>query len=172
MEAEIIQTVLTEVVEELKELIRQYAKLMAVVADLNNKVDDFELKLTNIKVTPPAPNLQPITSTINEGLLRIREFIQGQSKSITRQYRILLFPEHYAAEYYRIVFGRLLFWMMVFLIASYLFALGKQFIDSNTAVRYKEVENSQYKKAWIHLYNNSRKAVRVRMDSVWTFSNL
>jgi hypothetical protein len=167
METEIIQTVLTEVVEELKELKRQYAKLMAVVADLNNKVDEFELKLNNIKVTAPAPNLEPITSAVNKELFRIGEFMQEQPKSITRQYRILLFPEHYAAEYYRIVFGRLLFWMMVFLIATYLFVLGKQFIDSNTAVRYREAESSQYKKAWNYLYQNSKKTIRAKMDTVF-----
>jgi hypothetical protein len=57
--------------------------------------------------------------------------------------------------------------MMIFLIATYLFSLGRQFIESNTVVRYKEAENSSYKKAWIYLYNNSKKSMRVKMDSVW-----
>jgi hypothetical protein len=42
-----MQTVLTEAMEEPKELKQQLAKLIAVVLDLNNKVDDFELKLNN-----------------------------------------------------------------------------------------------------------------------------
>jgi hypothetical protein len=50
METEMIQTVLTELVEELKELEQRDAKMMAIICDLNNKVDDFELKLTNIQV--------------------------------------------------------------------------------------------------------------------------
>jgi hypothetical protein len=167
MEAEIIQTVLNEVLEELKELKQQVAKLMVVVADLTNKVDDFELKLSNIKVSAPPTNLEPITSTVKEGIFRLQGVIEEQPKSIIRQYRVLLFPEHDAREYYRIVFGRLLFWMMIFLIATYLFSLGKQLIDSNTAVRYKEAESYQYRKAWIYLYNNSKKGVRGKMDSVW-----
>jgi hypothetical protein len=166
METEMIQTVLTELVEELKELKQQDAKLMAVVSDLNNKVDDFELKLTNIKVTAPATDLKPITSTVHEQLLRIGGIIEEQPKSITRNFRILLFPEHGAREYYKLVFGRLLFWMMIFLIATYLFSLGKQFIDSNTVVRYKEAESYQYRKAWKYLYNNSKKTIRLKMDSV------
>jgi hypothetical protein len=167
METEILQTVLTEVLEELKELKQQVAKLMAVVSDLNNKVDDFELKLTNIKVTAPATDLEPITSVVHEQLFTIGGIIEEQPKSITRNFRILLFPEHDAREYYRIVFGRLLFWMMIFLIATYLFLLGKQLIDSNAAVRYKEAESYQYRKAWDYLYNNSKKSVRAKMDSVW-----
>jgi hypothetical protein len=167
METEIMQTVLNEVLEELKELKQQVAKLMAVVADLTNEVDDFELKLSNIKVSAPPTNLEPITSTVKEGIFRLQGIIGEQPKSITRQYRILLFPEHDARDYYRIVFGRLFFWMMIFLVATYFFSLGKQFIDSNTAVRYKAAESYQYRKAWIYLYNNSKKAVRGNMDSVW-----
>jgi hypothetical protein len=93
--------------------------------------------------------------------------IEEQPKNITKNFRILLFPEHNAREYYKVVFGRLLFWMMIFLIATYLFSLGKQFIDSNTAVRYKEAESYQYRKAWIYLYLNSKKSVRAKMDSGW-----
>jgi hypothetical protein len=166
METEMIQTVLTELVEELKELKQQDAKLMAVVSDLNNKVDEFELKLTNIKVVAPATDLEPITSAVHEQLFRIGGIIEEQPKNITREYKILLFPEHGAREYYKLVFGRLLFWMMIFLIATYLFSLGKQFIDSNTVVRYKEAESYQYRKAWNYLYNNSKKTVRMKMDSV------
>jgi hypothetical protein len=126
---------------------------MAVVSDLNNKVDDFELKLTNIKVIAPATDLEPITSAVHEQLFRIVGIIEEQPISIIRNFRILLFPEHGAREYYKLVFGRLLFWMMIFLIATYLFSLGKQFIDSNTVVRYKEAESYQYRKAQNYLYN-------------------
>ncbi len=166
METEIIQTVLTEVVEDLKELKQQNAKLVAVVSDLNYKVDNFELKINHIGVTAQVTNLEPITSAVNEGLFRIGRLIQDQPKSITRQFRILLFPEHGAREYYRIVFGRMLFWLMIFLIATYLFSLGKQFIDSNADVKYKEAESYQYRKAWNYLYQNSKKTMRGKMDTV------
>jgi predicted nucleic acid-binding Zn-ribbon protein len=86
METEIMQTVLNEVLEELKELKQQVAKLMAVMADLNNKVDDFEIKLSNIKVSAPPTNLEPITSTVKEGIFRLRGVIEEQPKSIIRQY--------------------------------------------------------------------------------------
>jgi hypothetical protein len=167
MEAEIIQTVLTEVVEDLQELKQQNAKLVAIVSDLNNKVDDFELKLSNIRVSTPVTDIEPMNRAVNESVLRLRDIIEKQPKSITRQFRILLFPEDGTREYYRIVFGHLLFWMMIFLIATYLFSLGKQFIDDNAVLRYKELESTHYRKVWNYLYNNSRKSVRLKMDSVW-----
>jgi len=75
----------------------------------------------------------------------------------------------YAENYYRIVFGRLLFWMMIFLIATYLFMLGKHGIDIWQSVKEKEVEDNQYKKAWQYLYTHE-KQVLSRMDSAWVKS--
>jgi hypothetical protein len=167
METEIMQTVLNEVLEELKELHRQQANLTTVISDLNNKVDGFELKLTDIKVTAPPTNLEPVTSAIDGGILRLGVIIEQQPKSITRHFKFQLFPEYDAPEYYKMVFGRLLFWMMIFVIATYLFALGKQLVEGYNLARYKEAESTQFKKAWIYLYQNSKKTLRLRMDSVW-----
>jgi hypothetical protein len=167
METDIVHTVLNEVLEDLKELKHQQVNLTAVISDLNNKVDDFELKLSNIKVTAQPTNLEPVTSTIDLGISRLGGIIEEQPKSITRQIKFQFFPEYGATEYYKIVFGRLLFWMMIFLIATYLFALGRQFIDGYNVARYKEAESNQYRKGWIYLYNNSKKAFRIKMDSVW-----
>lgn len=80
MEIAMMQTVLNEVLEELRELKHQQANLTTVVADLNNKVDDFELKLSDIKVTAPPSNLEPVTSTIKEGISRLGGIIEGAVK--------------------------------------------------------------------------------------------
>ena len=166
METEIMQTVLNEVLEELKELKQQIAKLMTAATNLVNKVDDFEPNLNNIKVTAPATTIETITSALHEGVLRLARIIDDQPKSITRQYRILLFPESGAREYYRVVFGRLLFWMISFLVVTYIFSLGKRFIDGNSLAKYKEAESSYYRKAWNYLYQNSKKTMRAKMDTV------
>lgn len=167
MENEVIQTVLTEVLEELKELKQQNAKLVAVVENLDNKIDDFELKLSNVKVTAPATDLKPIISSINEGVLRLENIIARQPKNVTRQYRILLFPKNEAREYYKIVLGRLLFWMMVFLIATYSFVIGKELGQGFIKLKQTEAEAIQYKKAWIDLYKDSKKGLKKKMDSLW-----
>lgn len=131
METEIMQSVLTEVLEELKEVRQQQEKAAKALLTLTEKVDGFEQKLSIIKVTPPAANMTPVITTIMQELDKINSTIEAQPKSITRQVRILLFPEHGAREYYGLVFGRLFMWMLFILIATYLFMLGKEYIHVN-----------------------------------------
>jgi hypothetical protein len=166
METDVVHTVLNEVLEDLKELKHQQVSLTTIISDLNNKVDDFELKLSDIKVTSPPTNLEPITSAIDLGISRLGGIIEEQPKSITRQIKFQFFPEYGATEYYKIVFGRLFFWMMIFLVATYLFSLSRQFIDGYNIAKYKEAESIQFRKAWINLYDNSKKGLRMKMDSV------
>lgn len=128
METEIMQTVLTEVLEELKEVKEQQEKAAKALLTITEKVDGFEQKLSGIKVAPPAVNMTPVIATILQGLDKINNTIESQPKSITRQFRILLFPEYGAREHYGLVFGRLLMWMFFILIATYLFMLGKGYI--------------------------------------------
>ncbi len=71
---------------------------------------------------------------------RIAQIITTQPKNIIHKKQILLFPENGAREYYRIVFGRFFFWMLMFLLAFFLFALGKQFISD-----WKDVNDSKFK---------------------------
>ena len=61
--------------------------------------------------------MTPIMTTNSQGLDKINNTIEAQPKSITRQFRILLFPEYGAREYYGLVFGRALMWMFLTLIA-------------------------------------------------------
>ena len=110
-------------------------------------------------------NVQPIATAIDSGLDKIKSTIEAQPKSITKQFRVLLFPEYNAMEYYKLVFGRVLFWMLMFLIVTYLYLLAKMFIEKHE-VRQVEAEALQYRIAWNYLYYSSKKGVRVRMDSV------
>jgi hypothetical protein len=54
----------------------------------------------------------------NQRLDNLKATIACQTKNITRQFRVLLFPNSNAREYYRIVFGRLLFWMVIILTSA------------------------------------------------------
>jgi hypothetical protein len=92
METEILQTVLTEMLEEFKDPKHQQVKLTSVVSDLTNKVDDFELKLSNIKVTAAAPNLEPITEAVHEQLFRIGGIMLNTKES---QYLFLNLIAHF-----------------------------------------------------------------------------
>ncbi len=85
------------------------------------KVEGFEQKLKEQGVVKPIINTEPLHAMMTTFTEQVQATIMTQPKSIVRQFRILLFPEENAREYYRLVFGRLLFWMMIFLIATYLF---------------------------------------------------
>ncbi len=108
MEDPILEIAFSNVLEELKEVKQEQQKTITALLLLNKKVDSFEQKLLNLKITAPATNMAPITTTISQELEKIKNTIEAQPKSITRQFRILPFPEHGAREYYGLVFGRLL----------------------------------------------------------------
>ena len=131
MEDPILEIAFSNVLKELKEVKQEQQKTITALLVLNKKVDSFEQKLLNLKITAPATNMAPITTTISQGLEKIKNTIEAQPKSITRQFRILLFPEYGAREYYGLVFGRLLMWIFFIFIATYLFMLGKECIHIN-----------------------------------------
>jgi len=167
MEGEVIKTVLNEVLEEFKEVKQQQGETLKVLFEIKDKVASFEEKLTGLKIPPPEINTKQITFAIDAGLNKVKEAIDTQPKSITNQLRILLFPENNATEYYKIVFGRLFFWMMIFLIATYFFVLGKQLIEGNIEIKQNDKGSIQYRKAWNYLYDNSKKSVKLKMDTAW-----
>lgn len=127
MEDAILEIAFSNVLAELKEVKQEQQKTITTLLVLNEKVDSFEQKLLNLKETAPT-DMVPVTTTMQR-LDKINNTIESQPKSITRQFRILLFPEHGAREYYGLVFGRLLMWMFFILIATYLFMLGKEYIQ-------------------------------------------
>ena len=95
---------------------------------------------------PHEINLLPLQLQLDSGIKNIEKIVREQPKNVTRKIQILLFPETGAREYYRLVFGRLLFWMMIFLFATYMFSLGKHFSDN-----WKEV--NERKNELIQLHN-------------------
>ncbi len=129
MEPEVMQTVLLEVLEELQEVKQQQAEAAKALFEIKGNMASFEQKLAAVKIVPPAIDTEPITAVINTGFNDVKTTIEAQPKSVIKQIRILLFPEYNTAEYYSIVFGRLLFWMLMFLTLTYLYLLAKDFIE-------------------------------------------
>jgi hypothetical protein len=129
MEAEVMQTVLLEVLGELKEVKQQQAETAKALSEIKGNMASFEQKLAAVKIVPPAIDTEPITAVIKTGFDNVITTIEAQPKSVIKQFRVLLFPEYNTEEYYRIVFGRLLFWMLMFLTVTYLYLLAKDFIE-------------------------------------------
>ena len=125
MEEPILELAFNNLLEELKEVKQEQQKVARTLLTLTEKVEGFEQKLSSIKVTPPAVNMAPVITTISQELDKINSTIEAQPKSVTRQVRILLFPEYNAREYYGLVFGRLLMWIVFIFIATYYICLVK-----------------------------------------------
>jgi len=166
MDNEIMESVLTEILEEQKSGAKAMQGLSASIKALTGAVDSFQTKLDQKKVVAPPADTRLVQEIVADGILKIQEIVAGHPKTVTRNFRLLLFPEMYAENYYRIVFGRLLFWMLIALTGSYLFVLGKQGINSWQSIKEKEVDGNQYKQAWLYLYRRE-KPVRSKMDSAW-----
>ena len=167
MEEEVIKAVLNEVLEEFKEVKQQQSQTLKILLEMKDNVAGFEEKLTRLNCIRSEINTKQITFAIDSGLNEIKEAINTQPKSTTRQLKIMFFPENNATEYYKIVFGRLLFWMMIFLTSTYLFVLGKQFIEGYIKSKQNDKKSIQYRNAWNYLYDSSKKSMKKRMDTVW-----
>ena len=62
----------------------------------------------------------------------IKKVVESQPKNVIRQVRLLFFPDIDTAKYFRIVFGRLIFWMVIILILVLLFSLGQEWIERSS----------------------------------------
>ncbi len=142
-------------------------ELGTIIKALVDTVDSFQKKLEQQKMITPAADTKVVKGIVADGILKIQQTVASQPKTVTRNFWLLLFPEMYAENYYRIVFGRLLGWMMIFLLATYLFMLGKQGVESWRYVKEKEIQANHSFKAWRNLYQHD-KQMRGRMDSIGT----
>lgn len=113
MEKEIIETVLIEVLEEQKQtnqLIEQNNKLVqSVKEELKQQKETFSVS---------------ILSRLNT----LKEELSNPLQPAKREFRILLFPEHGTLNYYKVVFGRIFFWLVILCIAKYGYLLGDKWL--------------------------------------------
>lgn len=92
---------------------------------LKEKIEFFEKKLDNLKVTAPPMNTTPIREIISQGTHEVKKIIAEQPKNVVQEKRLLLFPEHNAREYYSVV----LRWLLYIIIATYGYFLLKHIVD-------------------------------------------
>jgi predicted PurR-regulated permease PerM len=125
MNEEVLKAVLAEILEEQKMLNINNGLITKAVEDFFEKLSDFENKLSNIKGSTGA-DLQ----IINTNLQRLKTIIEAQPKQIIHEKRILLFPDTYKHEFYKIVFGTVVKFVAIVLVALFSFFFLKDFINS------------------------------------------
>jgi Fe2+ transport system protein B len=144
MEKEIIETVLIEVLEEQKQtnqLIEQNIKLVqSVKEELKQQKETFSVS---------------ILSRLNT----LKEELSNPLQHVKRELRILLFPEHGTINYYKVVFGRIFFWLVILCIAKYAYLLGDKWLS-------KRAEMNKYQRAWETYYLQQNKNRQKAMEQI------
>ncbi|MEO7802638.1 MAG: hypothetical protein ABIR81_11585 [Ginsengibacter sp.] len=131
MEKEIIETVLTEMLGELQQIKKLSTDNTNVAIENANRLIAIEKKMQSAQATKPEINTQSIEHLIYSGLQRIKETIDKKPTPVKREFRILLFPTYNEKEYYRIVFGRIIAWLVLLVIVKYLYLLGSAWIAAH-----------------------------------------
>ncbi len=153
-----VETALASALEELERVKKMEEEQKALLRKLMEKMEAMEKRFTEHKPAPVQPlNTAPLVAAIVKGITRLQQTIEAQPKTVTKEYRVLLFPEYGAQEYYRIVFGRVIFWMVIVLAATYLFVLGKQAIEKWSVINKEQIELNNNNNAWQQPYKTAEK---------------
>ena len=137
MDEEIIKPVLREILYEIKTIQEEIMHRETYDVELKNKVQLIEKKLVSIRMITVDTSI--MVYEIESYLEKIEKLIKERPKEIIHKRQILLFPEYNPEAYYKLVFGRILFWMLMFLLAYFLFSLGRQYIDDWKEIRKQEI---------------------------------
>lgn len=159
MDSEIIETVLTEIYEELKQYNLLNKENNLALTENKNRLISIEKKSESKDLVNPVLDTRPLEQIISRGINNISAMIDKRPEKPSREFRILLFPEHNTKEYYKIIFRRIIFWLVMLVIAKYLYLLGSEWISKNN-------ENQKYKKAWNSLYQQQGKANQKMMQKI------
>lgn len=154
MNEEVLKAVLSEILEEQKMLNINNGLITKAVEDFSEKLSDFENKLSGLQVSTGS-DLQ----VINRNLQRLKIIIEAQPKQVIHEKRILLFPETYKQEFYKIVFGKVVKLVAIILVTLFTFFFLKDLLIQQ--------DNRKYKPAWEWLYQHQSDKGRAVMDSVF-----
>ncbi|MDN3580533.1 hypothetical protein [Mucilaginibacter flavus] len=152
-----------------------------IVDNLVKKNTEMEKKVTRFTENP-VPDYSVAINTI---LIEVKEIKQNIKQSeelallkqiyeklnkvptfITKQVRILLFPETNQGQYYKIVFGRLIPWGICLVVITYLYSLSGKAIDAYGQHKQSE-QSAHYQRAWIYLKQIAKRRTLSAMDSAY-----
>ena len=89
----------------------------------------------------------------------LKKELSSQAQPVKRGFRILLFPEHGTLNYYKVVFGRIFFWLVILCIAKYAYLLGDKWLS-------KRAEMNKYQRAWETYYLQQNGKHQKEMDRI------
>jgi hypothetical protein len=153
-----------EIVDSLVKKNTEMEKQVTKITD--NPVPDYSIEINNIlnEVREIKQNIKQ-----NDELALLKQIYEKLSKvpaSITKQIRILLFPETNQGQYYKIVFGRLIPWGICLVVITYLYSLGGKAIDAYGQHKQSE-QSAHYGRAWVYLKQIAKRRTLSAMDTAY-----
>lgn len=160
---EAIEEVLQQVIVTINGFEKKEVKIPEIrIPDYKKELCDISVQLHELKQNRDNVLIDKLSQQIQQLNL---------TKQPVKQYRFLLFPETNQGQYYKIVFGRLIPWGILFMGLVFLFALAQRGLDVWRIKEYNQ-QADQYVKAWNYMNNHAdSKLVRKRMDEAWQKAN-
>jgi hypothetical protein len=159
--------------EEFEERVMDTLELLVIqLKELENIITnpDDSAQIAAIRQKIENVNSLPISDELLQRLDKIEKQLEKKPVPIIRQFRFLLFPESNQGQYYKIVFGRLIPWGIVFLAITYSFYLAKYGIEAWGNIRYNQ-QSEQCVKAWLYLNDHANKHVKKAMEEAFLKSS-
>jgi hypothetical protein len=153
MDNEIIEPVLTEILEEIKTTNGLNKEYNLALKEQKNRLVQIQETLLQ------KDEYLALLKLVHEKITTLSNVITQQPSPAKREFRILLFPEYNTVQYYKIVFGRVIFWLVILCVAKYLYLFGHEWIN-------KYYDDRRYQKAWNTLYEKQEKQSQKFMESV------
>jgi hypothetical protein len=137
-----------------------------------NKITDNPIPDYSIVINTILTEVREIKQNVkqNDELTLLKQIYEKLNKVptfITKQIRILLFPETNQGQYYKIVFGRLIPWGICLVVITYLYSLGGKAIDACGQHRQSE-QSAHYQRAWIYLKQIAKRRTLSAMDTAYS----
>ena len=151
MELEILQIAMTEQLHEQQAMNQRLKEVSDQLNLLTDKVEQLVTKPASQPTVIPKPDLTRVELLLDRCVEKVKQIVQTVDRPVTRQWRFLLFPESNAGHYYKIVFGRLIPWGLLFAGCCYFFALAGKSIDAWSRIRERQYYYEVYQNAWNQL---------------------
>ncbi|MES2004719.1 MAG: hypothetical protein V4450_09365 [Bacteroidota bacterium] len=155
MDNDVLEPVLQEILEELKQGDNLNRENTRTLIDQGKRIANIEKRVEQNPFSLSLNDKAWIKKLIEENADRVIKSIADQPREVTHVKRILLFPEHNAAEFYKVFYGRFFKWITILFIACFLYTLGKQYISAH---REKEWYREAYEQMLKQKEETSRKS--------------
>ena len=143
--------------------------LVKSVNQLTGKVSQMEEKLAKPEPVQVRVNTDPVQRIVKDGITTIKLLAAAKPRPQVRKFQVLLFPEHDAKVFYKIVFGRWFLMLVILFGLSCLYRFAIHWNDNQQIVKIEQLENDRIRKAWNLLYHD--KNLKHNMDKAYQKAN-